>query len=90
MSKYYAKKELTTEWFVQYTVTFLKESKGIQKITNLLHSNKTIPIKLLVELLTPYAIALKERKIEEFADLARAGYEVIQINILFRFSQINY
>ena len=71
-------------------MTILKDSKGIQKIINLLHSKNDIPLRLLVEILTPYAIALKGRKIEEFVELAQSGYEVICTNLtLDSYKKIN-
>ena len=65
------------DWFVQNTVTILNESNGIKKIISMINSSTRMPLRLMIELLTPFATALKNRKIAEFEEIAKEGYKVI-------------
>lgn len=69
------------DWFVKNTSTFLKESKGIQKMISLLDASPPMPLRLMVDLLTPYSTALKLRKIVEFEELAIEGFKVTVYNV---------
>lgn len=50
------------KWFSKHIIDVIEKNKGFEKIAALLKA--PIPIKLLVEILEPYAQALQHRKDE--------------------------